>query len=136
MYRLAIVSVIFLALACKGETKSASAATAKSNTSQPSAQAAASQTSNTAGDLAGPTSTTQGPNASYAANTTSGTSNAVGGSATSNAAPGTPNPNRIPNEMGRIMVLEYHLITDHNGDYARERGRSSEGIVASGVRVR
>jgi hypothetical protein len=25
--------------------------------------------------------------------------------------------------MGRIMVLEYHLITDHNGDYARERGQ-------------
>jgi hypothetical protein len=24
--------------------------------------------------------------------------------------------------MGRIMVLEYHLITDHNADYARERG--------------
>jgi hypothetical protein len=25
--------------------------------------------------------------------------------------------------MGRIMVLEYHLITDHNSDYARERGQ-------------
>ncbi|HJQ10269.1 MAG TPA: polysaccharide deacetylase family protein, partial [Gemmatimonadaceae bacterium] len=25
--------------------------------------------------------------------------------------------------MGRIMVLEYHLITDHNGLYARERGQ-------------
>ena len=25
--------------------------------------------------------------------------------------------------MGRIMVLEYHLITDHNGFYARERGQ-------------
>lgn len=25
--------------------------------------------------------------------------------------------------MGRIMVLEYHLITDHNGDYARERAQ-------------
>jgi hypothetical protein len=108
MYRPTIVSVIFLALACKGETKSASAATATSRTSEQSAQTVASQPSNTAGDLAGPTSTTQGSNASYAANTT---------------PPGTPNPNRVPNEMGRIMVLEYHLITDHNGDYARERGQ-------------
>src|SRR5207237_481484 len=31
--------------------------------------------------------------------------------------------NRVPNEMGRIMVLEYHLITDHTGLYARERGQ-------------
>ncbi|MDP9201411.1 MAG: polysaccharide deacetylase family protein, partial [Gemmatimonadota bacterium] len=36
---------------------------------------------------------------------------------------GTPNPNRVPNEMGRIMVLEYHVITDHNSAYARERGQ-------------
>jgi hypothetical protein len=25
--------------------------------------------------------------------------------------------------MGRIMVLEYHLITDHNGNYKRERNQ-------------
>jgi hypothetical protein len=107
MYRALVVSVIFLALACKGGTKSASAAAASSGTPVQSAQtAAANQPSNTAGDLAGPTSTTQGSGA---------------GSATS--LPGTPNPNRVPNEMGRIMVLEYHLITDHNGDYARERGQ-------------
>src|SRR3954469_5743140 len=84
MYRLQIVSVIFLALACKGETKLASAAAAPSSTSGQSAQAAGNQLSNTAGDLAGPTSTTQGSNASYAVNTT---------------LPGTTNPNRIPNEM-------------------------------------
>jgi len=123
MSRPLVVSVIFLALACKGEPKSASAAPAASSTSNQSAPTVANQASNTAGDLAGPTSTTQGPSASYAVNT-GGTSGAAGGSAASNSAlPGTPNPNRVPNEMGRIMVLEYHLITDHNGDYARERGQ-------------
>ncbi len=108
MYRPLVVSVIFLALACKGGTKSASAAAAPSGTPDQNAQkvAAANQPSNTAGDLAGPISTTQGSGASSAS-----------------PQAGTPNPNRVPNEMGRIMVLEYHLITDHNGDYARERGQ-------------
>src|SRR5205814_9243914 len=32
-------------------------------------------------------------------------------------------PTRVPDELGRVMVLEYHLITDHNGLYARERGQ-------------
>ena len=107
MYRLLAVSVIFLAVACKGGTKSASAANTASSTSD-SALPASNQPSNTAGDLAGPTSTTE---------------NGAGGSASGAALPGKPNPNRTPNEMGRIMVLEYHLITDHNGDYARERGQ-------------
>jgi hypothetical protein len=108
MYRPLVVSVIFLALACKGGTKSASAAAASSGNPDQNAQkvAAANQPSNTAGDLAGPISTTQGTGASSAS-----------------TLAGTPNPNRVPNEMGRIMVLEYHLITDHNGDYARERGQ-------------
>jgi len=103
MYRPLVVSVIFVALACKGGTQSASAAATSSSTPDQSTQVAANQPSNTAGDLAGPTSTTNGGSAS--------------------SAQGTPNPNRVPNEMGRIMVLEYHLITDHNGDYARERGQ-------------
>ena len=107
MYRTLAVSVIFLALACKGGANSASAASAASSTSD-SALPASNQPSNTAGDLAGPTSTTE---------------NAAAGSASTTVLPGKPNPNRAPNEMGRIMVLEYHLITDHNGDYARERGQ-------------
>ena len=121
MYRPLVVSVIFLALACKGGTKSASAANA-SGTPDRNAQtgATANQPSDTAGDLAGPTSTTQG---SGAGATASGTSAENAGATASNALEGTPNPNRVPNEMGRIMVLEYHLITDHNSDYARERGQ-------------
>ena len=123
MYRPLVVSVIFVALACKGGTQSASAAATSSSTPDQSTQVAASQPSNTSGDLAGPTSTTQGSSASYASNP-GGTSAAAGGATAPNSAlPGTPNPNRVPNEMGRIMVLEYHLITDHNGDYARERGQ-------------
>ena len=122
MYRPLVVSVIFLALACKGGTKSASAANASSGTPGQNAQTvpAANQPSNTAGDLAGPTSTTQ---VSGAGATAGGTSAENAGATDSNALQGTPNPNRVPNEMGRIMVLEYHLITDHNSDYARERGQ-------------
>jgi peptidoglycan/xylan/chitin deacetylase (PgdA/CDA1 family) len=107
MYRSLAVSVIFLALACKGGANSASAANAASSTSD-SALPASNQPSNTAGNLAGPTSTTD---------------STAAGSGSAAALPGKPNANRAPNEMGRIMVLEYHLITDHNGDYARERGQ-------------
>jgi hypothetical protein len=109
MYRPLVFSVIFLALACKDSTKSASAANGPSNKPD-SALTANSQPSNTAGDAAGPSSTT---------------SAAAPGSANSapNTWAGKPVPGRTPNEMGRIMVLEYHLITDHNGDYARERGQ-------------
>ncbi|HEY0529111.1 MAG TPA: polysaccharide deacetylase family protein [Gemmatimonadaceae bacterium] len=109
MYRPLVFSVIFLALACKDSTKSASAANAPSNKAD-SALTANSQPSNTAGDAAGPSSTTSA-SATGSANTAP------------NTWPGKPVPGRTPNEMGRIMVLEYHLITDHNGDYARERGQ-------------
>jgi hypothetical protein len=109
MYRPLAVSVIFLALACKDSTKSASAASTSSSAPD-SALTANSQPSNTAGNAAGPTSTTS-------AGATGSANNAP------NVWPGKPIPNRTPNEMGRIMVLEYHLITDHNGDYARERGQ-------------
>jgi hypothetical protein len=107
MYRYILVLTLLAATACKGGTSSASAASSNNaaSSSAPGAQlaGAANQPSNTAGDLAGPTSTTNGAAAS--------------------SVQGAPNPNRVPNEMGRIMVLEYHLITDHNGDYARERGQ-------------
>ena len=112
MYRYILVLILLAATACKGGLSSASAASSNNaasttalGASNQAAQTAgpADQASNTAGDLAGPTSTTNGGSAS--------------------SAQGAPNPNRVPNEMGRIMVLEYHLITDHNGDYARERGQ-------------
>src|SRR3954468_14817732 len=109
MYRPLVVSVIFLALACKDSTKSASAASTSSSTPD-SALTANTQPSNTAGDAAGPSSTTSG--------TATGSANSA-----PNTWLGKPIPGRTPNEMGRIMVLEYHLITDHNGDYARERGQ-------------
>jgi len=34
---------------------------------------------------------------------------------------GTGNADRVPNELGRIMVVEYHLIGDRNTTYTRER---------------
>jgi Polysaccharide deacetylase len=119
MYRTVLVSFVLTAAAvigCKGGASSASAA--NTNTSD----AASSTKSDTSGAAAGPISTTQTAAPGSAANTVGGTSasTAAGPGA---ALPGKPNPNRVPNEMGRIMVLEYHLITDHNGDYARERGQ-------------
>jgi hypothetical protein len=44
---------------------------------------------------------------------------------------------RAPNELGRIPVAEYHLITDHDALYSRERGhfrRDLEEIYARGYR--
>ena len=44
---------------------------------------------------------------------------------------------RIPNELGRIPVVEYHLITDHDATYSRERAhfaRDLEFIYQKGYR--
>ena len=116
MYRLVLVSFVLTAAAvtgCKGGASSASAA----NTNTAGAQS--STTSDTSGAVAGPISTTQ----AGAPGSANGGTTVSGVSADGAPLPGKPNPNRVPNEMGRIMVLEYHLITDHNGDYARERGQ-------------
>ncbi len=125
MYRSVLVSIILVATACKGGASSASAA--NSNSAVSGTPVSGAQTSDTGAAVAGPNSTTETGVQGSAANTAGGTSAANGPSGattTSNTREsGTPNPNRVPNEMGRIMVLEYHLITDHNGDYARERGQ-------------
>src|SRR3981081_1651306 len=129
MYRYILVLILLVATGCKGGTSSASAASSNNAASSTSLSApnqgaqtagSANQPSNTAGDLAGPTSTTHGDGAGA---TGGGTSAENAGGAASTPPQGTPNPNRVPNEMGRIMVLEYHLITDHNGVYAGERGQ-------------
>src|SRR3954471_14244198 len=119
MYRSVLVSFVLATAAtagCKGGASSASAA--NTNTSG----AASSTTSDTSGTAAGPISTTQTAAPGSAATTAGGTS-ASTASASRAPLPGKPNPHRGPKQNGRIMVLEYHLITDHNGDYARERGQ-------------
>ena len=124
MDRSVLVVVIFFAAACKGGTNAASAANSNSASSD---SPVAAQTSDTGATVAGPTSTTGSPATGSAANSAGGASAAAGPAQMTaqlnNTVSGTPNPNRVPNEMGRIMVLEYHLITDHNSDYARERGQ-------------
>ena len=124
MYRSVLVSIIVLASACKGGANSASAANSNSNAS---GTRAAALTSDTAVAVAGPISPTETPAAGSAVNSAGGASAPAGPTDTRNASngatAGAPNPNRVPNEMGRIMVLEYHLITDHNSAYARERGQ-------------
>jgi hypothetical protein len=121
MYRSVLLSFVIVATACKVGANSASAANTSNATSSTVAgtPAQSANTSDTSGAAAGPISTTETAGPGSAANT-AGVNTATGSTATQS---GTPNPNRVPNEMGRIMVLEYHLITDHNGDYARERGQ-------------
>ena len=121
MYRSVLLSFVIVATACKVGANSASAANTSNATSSTVAgtPAQSANTSDTSGAAAGPISTTETAGPGSAANT-AGVNTATGSTTTQS---GTPNPNRAPNEMGRIMVLEYHLITDHNGDYARERGQ-------------
>jgi polysaccharide deacetylase len=123
MYRSVLVSIIIFAAACKGNTNSASAA----NSNSVATDTLTAQTSDTGAATAGPLSTMVAPSRGSAANSAGGASAPAGpagaAAATNSTISGTPNPNRVPNEMGRIMVLEYHLITDRNSDYARERGQ-------------
>jgi hypothetical protein len=135
MYRSILVSFVVVASACKGGANSASAASSNSAASTTVAvvpgQSAA--TSDTSASATGPISTTENAASGSAAATAasspaSGTGTQVASSPAADSpapvsAQGAGKPNRVPNEMGRIMVLEYHLITDHNGDYARERGQ-------------
>ncbi|MFL5481838.1 MAG: polysaccharide deacetylase family protein [Gemmatimonadaceae bacterium] len=119
LFSIAIATAV---TACSGsETKSASAANSNSAASlaQPS-----NTTSDTAGSAAGPTVGSGKREAGSGTAATSTGSGVIVPASNASPDPGAkPNPNRVPNEMGRIMVLEYHLITDHNGFYARERGQ-------------
>jgi hypothetical protein len=123
MYRSVLVSIVLFATACKGGTNAASAAKSNSVVSD----TPTTQTSDTGTAVAGPISTTEIPTSGSAAKSAGGASAANGPTpapgASSATMSGTPNPNRVPNEMGRIMVLEYHLIADHNSAYSRERGQ-------------
>ncbi|MFL5523963.1 MAG: polysaccharide deacetylase family protein [Gemmatimonadaceae bacterium] len=113
MYRSVLVSIAFAALACKGSATNSASAASTNTTDSTRQMVSNAGTSDTSTATTGPTSTTAGA--------APGSASPASGSSPS--APPAPNPNRVPNEMGRIMVLEYHLITDHNGLYARERGQ-------------
>ncbi len=132
MYRLLPLSVIALAFAC---AKTSDTETTSKDTGQ---------VATPAGTLTGTTE--------VSAPVVSGTGTFIGIArpgaagevrtnqpATTTAAviPGTANPNRVPNEMGRIMVLEYHIIGDKDSQYGRERGhfrRDLELLYARGFR--
>ena len=127
MYRSVLLSFVIVATGCKVGANSASAANSNSTrtTSVAAAYGTGTLTSDTSGATTGPIPTTQAAAPGSAGITGGGesVSNTSGSSAATGPASMQSNSNRVPNEMGRIMVLEYHLITDHNGDYARERGQ-------------
>ena len=81
-----------------------------------------SQAPQAAGDAPDPATTTAGPDTATVAILTSGGESAVSTTTESGAA------DREPNEMGRIMVLEYHLIGDKNATYERERGQFRDDL--------
>ena len=91
MYRSLAVPVILIAFACQ----------AKSDGTVPS---------DTTGTAAGPLSTTDSTRGQF-----------VSTAEASPATSGTGRTDRVPNELGRIMVVEYHLLGDQNTTYTRER---------------
>ncbi len=98
MYRSLAVPVILVAITCTND-----------------------QPSNTTGGTAGPVTTR--------ITTTSGeVTRFAPATASSPTTSGTGNPNRVPNELGRTMVLEYHLITDRDATYARERNHFRQDL--------
>lgn len=130
MYRLLPLSVIALAFACAKSPDSDPAVNA-SGAAAPAAMAGGESAPVTS---AGTTEATMTPAVAGA----SENSAAATGPATGTALiPGTANPGRAPNEMGRIMVLEYHIIGDKDSQYGRERGhfrRDLELLYARGFR--
>ena len=74
--------------------------------------------------------------ASSTTTTPAGSTSTTGTSAPAPATTGG-DPNRVPNELGHIPVVEYHLIGDKNATYERERGqfaRDLEFIYQKGYR--
>ena len=139
MDRSILVSFVLAAavFGCKGGASRTSVtdSTSTDATVATAASGTSSNTLDTSAATAGPISTTQ-PAAPGSAAASAGTAGGNASSTTGAAAPGggasapagtqsSPiNPtNRVPNELGRIMVLEYHLITDRNAAYSRERGQ-------------
>jgi len=125
---------------CKGSASKASVA--NTNTTDTTAVVAAgagtNSTSDTASTAPGPATAqasgaTSAPSGGPVPTTQAGSPGSAGAPTVSSehrkpavataAATGPTGVNRAPNEMGRIMVLEYHLIGDHNGTYSRERGQ-------------
>lgn len=74
------------------------------------AESGGDHSSDTTGTAAGPLSTTDSVRGGF-----------VSTAEASPATSGAGNSDRVPNELGRIMVVEYHLIGDRNTTYTRER---------------
>jgi hypothetical protein len=101
MFRSLTLPVLLLAFACK-------------------VKSGGDHTSDTTGTVAGPIPTTDSGTPRFV--TADRPREAVVSAAATNPAPaGGVNPDRRPNELGRIMVIEYHLLGDRNTTYSRER---------------
>jgi hypothetical protein len=101
MFRSLTLSVVLLAFACK-------------------VKAGGDHTSDTTRSVAGPVSPTDSAPARFVSSESAGKAS-VSTAESSTATSGSGRPDRVPNELGRIMVLEYHLFGDRNTTYSRER---------------
>jgi len=101
MFRSLTLSVVLLSFACKGK-------------------AGGDHTSDTTRSMAGPVSPTDSATARFVSRDNAGKPS-VSTAESSTATPGGGRPDRLPNELGRIMVVEYHLFGDRNTTYSRER---------------
>lgn len=101
MFRSLTLSVVLLAFACK-------------------VKAGGDHTSDTTRSVAGPISPTDRASARFVSRDSAGKA-AVSTAESSTTTSGGGRPDRDPNELGRIMVVEYHLFGDRNTTYSRER---------------
>jgi hypothetical protein len=76
-------------------------------------------TSDTTTTAAGPVTTTDSATPRFV--TKDSPAKGFVATASASASSVTGNPDRLPNELGRIMVVEYHLLGDRNTTYSRER---------------
>jgi hypothetical protein len=79
------------------------------------------------GDMPPDSSAAATPAAGTSVNTPSGTAGTNATPAASSATTGG-DPSRVPNELGHIPVVEYHLIGDKNATYERERGQFASDL--------
>jgi len=132
MYRLLPLSVIALALACaKSPDSDSTMDTGRAATAVATGRDGAAPITSGAPTTEGTMAPVSGGGAP------TNPASATGASTGAAVIPGTANPARVPNEMGRIMVLEYHIIGDKDSQYGRERGhfrRDLELLYARGFR--
>jgi peptidoglycan/xylan/chitin deacetylase (PgdA/CDA1 family) len=94
-------------------------------------------TSKSDGATARDSASAKTPSTAPGSDTPAASSNSITPASATAAAAAATGSTRAPNELGRIPVAEYHLISDHDALYSRERNhfrRDLQEIYARGYR--